>query len=127
MINGAHVLIYSPDAEADRAFLRDVLNFESVDAGGGWLIFELPPAELGVHPGDGSFVQRHADHDLLGSIVYLMCDDLDDTIAQLGGAGVEFTDVQTAEWGATTTMRLPSGGALGLYQPSHPTPLKPRP
>src|SRR5687768_8414412 len=114
MITGAHLLLYSQDPEADRAFLRDALDFPAVDAGDGWLIFALPPAELGVHPGDR--VQRHAEHDLLGSVLYLMCDDLGSTINALDARGVRCTEVVAAEWGRNTTIRLPSGGELGLYQ-----------
>ena len=80
MINGAHLLLYSRDPDADRAFFRDILRVRSVDAGEGWLIFALPPAELGIHPGDGNFVERHADHELSDAILYLMCDDLQRTI-----------------------------------------------
>ena len=116
MITGAH------DAEADRAFLRDVLQFRSIDAGGGWLIFALPPAELGVHPGDSR--QRHAEHELLGAVLYLMCDDLGATMTLLAANGVRSTEVETAEWGRKTTICLPSGGELGLYQPAHVTALE---
>ena len=126
MINGVHLLLYSRDPEADRAFFRDVLGFESVDAGEGWLIFALPPAEAGIHPGDGKFVERHADHELSGSTIYLMCEDLDGTVAILRGKGAETTDLVQAGWGATTTVRLPGGGGLGLYQPRHPTALNVR-
>ena len=76
MINGAHFLIYSKDADADRAFIRDVLGFRPVDAGHGWLIFGLPPSELAVHPGEGDFTQDHAGHEMLGIVLYLMCDDV---------------------------------------------------
>lgn len=120
MILGAHFLFYSPDADADRAFFRDVLGFPSVDAGHGWLIFALPPAELGVHPADGEFVQRHAGRDRLGALLYLMCDDLRSTMKELAAKGVPLGEVQEAEWGATTTVGLPSGGEIGLYQPKHP-------
>jgi hypothetical protein len=121
MITGAHVLLYSQDPDSDRAFLRDALDLPAIDAGGGWLIFALPPAELGVHPGDR--VQRHAEHDLLGSVLYLMCDDLDATIEALAARGFRCTEVAAAEWGRKTTIRLPSGGELGLYQPTHATAL----
>ena len=121
MINGVHFLLYSRDAEADRAFFRDVLNFKSVDAGEGWLIFALLPSELGIHPGDGQFVQHHADHTLSGAVVYLMCDSLNETIAALTAKGVKTTEILEAEWGITTTVRLPGGGGLGLYQPRHAT------
>ena len=123
MITGAHFLLYSKDAESDRAFLRDVLGFRSMDAGGGWLIFALPPAEMGVHPGSGNFVQRHAGHEMLGTVLYLMCDDLPSAMKSLDAKGVTCTEVEEAEWGVKTTIRLPSGGELGLYQPTHPTAL----
>jgi catechol 2,3-dioxygenase-like lactoylglutathione lyase family enzyme len=123
MINGVHLVLYSRDPEADRAFFRDVLGFRSVDAGDGWLIFALPPAELGVHPGDGKFVERHAEHELSGSIVYLMCDDLRSTIETLHAKGAAATEIVEAGWGITTTVRLPGGGGLGLYQPRHATAL----
>ena len=121
MVNGAHILLYSKDPDADRAFFRDVLHFRAVDAGHGWLIFALPPAELAVHPGDGDFVQSHAEDAMLGAVVYLMCDNLAELIRTLGAKGVTCTEVSQAPWGAKTTVRLPSGGEIGLYQPSHPT------
>ncbi|TDW15168.1 VOC family protein [Kribbella kalugense] len=108
MINGAHVIVYSTDAEADRAFFRDVLGYPSVDAGQGWLIFKLPPAEVAVHPAET------ASHELL-----LMCDDLDATMAELTVHGVEFTAVQRQRWGVLTSFRLPGGGEIGLYEPLH--------
>ena len=121
MINGAHFLLYSKDPEADRAFFRDVLNFRFVNVGHGWLIFGMPPAEVGIHPIDGEFAQQHANHALMGAVLYLMCDDLRATIADLNTRGVECSAVEEAPWGSKTTFRLPSGGELGLYQPSHPT------
>jgi catechol 2,3-dioxygenase-like lactoylglutathione lyase family enzyme len=124
MIIGAHVLLYSKDPEADRAFFRDALGFRTVDAGGGWLIFALPPAELGVHPSSGEFVQEHAEYPLLGSVLYLMCDDLRSTIRSLEEKNVRCTEIKEAEWGLATTIRLPSGGQIGLYQPTHPSPLQ---
>ncbi|WP_348262556.1 VOC family protein [Telmatobacter sp. DSM 110680] len=123
MINGIHLLLYSRDPEADRAFFRDVLGFSSVDAGEGWLIFALPPAEMGIHRGDGKFVEHHADHDLSGSVIYLMCDDLRATMDSLKSKGAETTEIVQAGWGITTTVRLPGGGGLGLYQPRHATAL----
>jgi hypothetical protein len=124
MITGAHFLLYSKEPEADRAFFRDVLNFRSLDIGGGWLLFALPPAEMAVHPGGGEFVQKHAEHDLLGIVLYLMCDDLPALMRQLEERQIPCSAVMKAEWGTATTIRLPSGGAIGLYQPSHPTALK---
>jgi catechol 2,3-dioxygenase-like lactoylglutathione lyase family enzyme len=123
MIIGAHFLIYSRNPEADRAFFRDVLGFPAVDVGGGWLIFGMSPAEAAIHPSDGEFSQRHAGHELLGAVLYLMCDDLDALIAALQAKNVHCTEVQTADWGIATTIPLPSGGNIGLYQPTHPTAL----
>jgi catechol 2,3-dioxygenase-like lactoylglutathione lyase family enzyme len=123
MILGAHVLIYTKNPDADRAFFRDVLEFQGIDIGGGWLIFKLPPSELALHPGDGQFAQRHADHVMPGALVYLMCDDLQATIASLAKKNVQCTDVETEEWGIRTTIRMPSGGEIGLYQPTHKTAL----
>jgi hypothetical protein len=116
MISGAHVIVYSKDAEADRAFCRNVLRFPSVDAGHGWLIFALPPAEAAFHPADGS--EKHE--------LYLMCDDLKAEMAALQEKGVVCSEVQEARWGSITKIRLPGGGELGLYQPKHPTALKMR-
>lgn len=121
MINGAHILLYSTNADSDRKFIREVLEFRSVDVGEGWLIFALPPSELAVHPGEGDFVQRHADHNMLGAVVYLMCDDLKRTVQSLKAKDVKCTDITEAEWGIKTTIRLPSGGELGLYEPRHET------
>lgn len=121
MITGAHFLLYTKDAEADRLFLRDVLGFHSVDVGQGWLILRLPPAELGVHPGDGNFAQKHAGHSMLGALLYLMCDDLAGTMAELAAKAVLCSEVEEAPWGRKTTIRMPSGGEIGLYEPSHPT------
>jgi hypothetical protein len=121
MINGVHFLLYSKDPEGDRAFFRDILEFEAVDVGGGWLIFAMPPAELAVHPGDGDFVQGHADHPLLGAVLYLMCDDLRATIRSLEVKKVKCSPVVEAQWGVKTTIPLPSGSEIGLYQPKHKT------
>ena len=116
MILGAHVIIYSRDAEADRAFLRDLLGFDSVDAGGGWLIFKLPPAELAMHP-----AETGGGHEL-----YLMCDDVHATVEELTAQGVEFArDVSDEGFGLLTAIRLPGGGEVGLYEPRHPSPLIP--
>jgi len=115
MIFGTHVVVYSQDAEVDRAFFRDVLGFASVDAGHDWLIFALPPAELAVHPAD-----RSGGHEL-----FLMCDDLDAQIADLAGKNVHCSEVEQARWGSVTKIRLPGGGEVGLYQPTHPSPLIP--
>jgi len=123
MINGAHVLIYTTDPEADRAFFRDVLEIPSIDIGHGWIIFGLPPAELAVHPGDGEFAQRHAGHVMPGALVYFMCDDLQAEVASLAKKNVRCTEIETERWGIRTTIPLPSGGEVGLYQPTHPTAL----
>src|SRR6516164_1626708 len=121
MITGAHLLLYSKNADADRAFLRDVLGFRFVDVDGGWLIFALPPAEMGIHPGSGDFVQLHADQQLLGAVLYLMCDDLKSTTRFLRDKKVECSEPVEAAWGLSTTVPLPSGGRIGLYQPRHKT------
>jgi catechol 2,3-dioxygenase-like lactoylglutathione lyase family enzyme len=111
MISGAHMIIYSKDAEADRAFFRNVLGFASVDAGQGWLIFAMPPAEAAFHPSDANDV-----HEL-----YFMCEDLKAEMAALVEKGVRCSDVQEARWGSITKIQLPGGGKVGLYQPKHPT------
>jgi catechol 2,3-dioxygenase-like lactoylglutathione lyase family enzyme len=113
MISGAHVIIYSKNADADRAFFRDVLGFKSVDAGHGWLIFALPPAEVAFHPSD-----KDGDHEL-----YFICDDLKSEMAALEGKGIKCSKVEEQRWGSITKMSLPSGGDIGLYQPKHPTAL----
>jgi catechol 2,3-dioxygenase-like lactoylglutathione lyase family enzyme len=112
MITGAHVILYSADADADRAFFRDVLEYPSVDAGHGWLIFALPPAELAVHPAAA------AGHEL-----YLMCDDLDAFRERMAGLGVPCGEPTTERWGTITSLTLPGGGTLGVYQPTHPSPI----
>ncbi len=109
MITGAHVIVYSRDSDADRAFFRDVLECPHVDAGGGWLIFKLPPGEVAVHPSEG------ASHEL-----YLMCDDVNTTVEQLAAKGVSCGPVSDQGWGLLTSIRLPGGGQLGLYEPRHP-------
>jgi len=124
MITGNHFLLYSKDPEADRAFFRDVLEIPHVDAGEGWLIFAMSPAEMGIHPLEGEFSQQHAGHQLLGAVLYLMCDDLEATIASLKAKKVRCTEVEDAGWGTVTTIPLPSGGSIGLYQPRHQTALK---
>ena len=121
MIIGSHVLFYSRNAEADRAFFRDVLKFPSVDLGGGWLIFKLPPAEAAFHPAGGHTTQSHGGRELLGAVLYLMCDDLKGLIASLRTKGVQCSPVEEEKWGIKTTIPLPSGGEIGLYQPKHET------
>ena len=113
MISGAHVIIYSKNAEADRTFLRDVLGLKSVDAGHGWLIFALPPGEAAVHPSD-----EGSAHEL-----FFMCDDLKAEMASLARKGVKCAKIEEARWGSITKMALPGGGNVGLYQPKHPTAL----
>jgi catechol 2,3-dioxygenase-like lactoylglutathione lyase family enzyme len=116
LITGVHAIIFTRDAEADRAFFRDVLGLPAVDAGGGWLIFALPPAELAAHPTD-----EDAHHEL-----YLMCEDVRATIEELRGKGVEFTsEISDEGFGLMTALRLPGGGELALYEPRHPSPLSP--
>ncbi len=121
MITGAHFLLYSSDPEADRAFIRDILGFRWVDAGDGWLIFRLPPAEVAVHPAPESFVRLDAGHELFGAVLYLMCDDVRTTVRSLEAKDVECAPLDEQRWGTRTSVRLPSGGAVGLYQPTHPT------
>jgi hypothetical protein len=111
MITGAHVIVYSTAAEADRTFLLELLGTRQVDAGGGWLIVALPPAEIAVHPTDGAPKQE----------LHLMCDDIDKTVSDLTARGVTFEGgVRDQGWGLWTSIQLPSGGTVGLYQPRHP-------
>jgi predicted enzyme related to lactoylglutathione lyase len=113
VITGVHALVYTEQPEAVRDFFREVLGLPFVDTGGGWMIFALPPAELGVHPDDGP--TRHE--------LTLMCDDIEATVAELAAKGVELTRPVTEEgWGLATGIRMPDGGALSLYQPKHPMP-----
>jgi catechol 2,3-dioxygenase-like lactoylglutathione lyase family enzyme len=116
MITGTHAIIYADDAEQARAFFRDVLGLPHVDAHDGWLIFKLPPAELGLHPsGDPAAPSGH--HEL-----YLMCDDVEGTVTELTAKGVEFTSpIENQGFGLLTRLRVPGGGEIGLYQPRHAT------
>jgi catechol 2,3-dioxygenase-like lactoylglutathione lyase family enzyme len=115
MLTGAHTVLFADDAEAARAFFRDVLELPAVDAGGGWLIFALPPGEAAVHPGPAGETR-----------LYLMCDDIAETMAALGARGAEFTaPVSEERWGLVTSMRVPGAGEVGLYEPKHPSPLRP--
>ena len=123
MINGAHFLLYSTNADTDRAFIRDVLGFKSVDVGHGWLIFALPQSEMAVHPADRNFTQQHGEQTMLGVVLYLMCDDVAAEVKALEGKGVHCSKIEDAGWGIKTTIRLPSGGDIGLYQPKHATAL----
>ena len=113
MITGMHAIVFSAEAEKVRAFFSDVLGMSSADAGGGWLIFALPPAELAVHPADGE--TRHE--------LYLMCDDIQATLADLRGKGVEMArEVSDQGWGLLAAIRLPDGSELPIYEPRHPSP-----
>jgi predicted enzyme related to lactoylglutathione lyase len=113
VITGAHAILFTKNADAVRAFVRDVLEFPSVDTGDGWLIFALPAAELAAHPADDE--GRHE--------LYLMCDDIDATVADLQGKGVELSrPISDERWGRITAIKMPDGGELGLYEPKHPTP-----
>jgi catechol 2,3-dioxygenase-like lactoylglutathione lyase family enzyme len=118
MISGSHAIIYAEDADPARAFFRDVLGFPSVEVHDGWLIFKLPPAELGIHPagevGSGSPSGHHE--------LYLMCDDVEETVADLKTKGVEFTsDIESQGFGMLVRLRVPGAGEIGLYQPRHAT------
>lgn len=116
MISGVHAIVFSPDAAKVRDFFKDVLRLPSVDAGGGWLIFALPPAELAVHPAEDD-----GHHEL-----YLMCDDIHATLAELRGKGVEVArDVADQGWGLVAAIRLPDGSEFPIYEPRHPSPLQP--
>jgi catechol 2,3-dioxygenase-like lactoylglutathione lyase family enzyme len=114
VIFGAHTIVFTHDAEADRAFFRDVLGLASVDSGGGWLIFEMPPGELAFHPTDATPTNE----------IYLLCDDLAEDTRRLEAKGVTFTNVDEERWGTVTRFTLPGGTTIGLYQPKHPTALK---
>ena len=116
MITGMHAIVFSPQAERVRAFFADVLGLSSADAGGGWLIFALPPAELAVHPADGE-----SHHEL-----YLMCDNIQETLAELTARGAEMARyVSDQGWGLLAAIRLPDGSELPIYEPRHPSPPRP--
>jgi len=116
VITGMHAIVFSPEAEKVRAFFADVLGMPTVDAGGGWPIFALPPAELAVHPADG---QGH-------HVLYLMCDDIEATLAELRAKGAEVArDVSDQGWGRLAAIRLPDGSELPIYEPRHPSPPRP--
>ena len=119
MIFGVHFLLYSKTAEADRAFLGEVLKLTSIDAGGGWPIFALPPSEIAVHPSHAKTAATTEDGNAAAG-VYLMCDDLQATMKSLEKK-VQFSKVNEASWGIVTSFPLPSGAKVGLYQPRHPT------
>ena len=109
MVNGAHVVLYSTNADADRAFLRDVLGLSNVDAGGGWLIFGLPPSEVAVHPAETS-----PGHEL-----FLMCASVEAFVAEMAKHGLDCAPIQELRWGRLTQLTLPGGGTLGVYEPRH--------
>jgi predicted enzyme related to lactoylglutathione lyase len=112
MISGAHVMIFTRDEEADRAFLRDVVGIPCIDSGGGWLIYKLPPTEMGVHGGEQNDIHQ----------LYFMCDDLDAEIARLADLGAKCSEPFRASWGRATGIALPGGGKIGLYEPRHARP-----
>jgi hypothetical protein len=114
MINGAHMVVYSKDAEADRAFFRDVLKLSSVDAGHGWLIFALPPSEAAFH--DSETNDRHE--------LYFMCDNIAATLKDLQSKKVKVSDVSEQRWGKLASFTLPGGGKIGIYEPKHASPLQ---
>jgi len=116
VITGVHAILYAPDAEEVRRFFRDEIGYPFADAGGGWLIFALPPAELAAHPSDGPASQE----------LYLMCDDIDATLADLTAKGVETIEPpRDQRWGIVCRIRIPGGAEIGLYEPRHPTPSPP--
>jgi catechol 2,3-dioxygenase-like lactoylglutathione lyase family enzyme len=123
MIAGAHFVFYSSDPEADRVFFRDILGFRYVDDGGGWLIFALPPSEVAVHPLSGNSPLVYGGREMLGAVLFLMCDDLASVLKSLEAKRVNCTEIQKQPWGDSTTVQLPSGSRIGLYQPAHQTPL----
>ena len=108
MITGAHAMIFTADAAADRAFLRDVLDLPCIDSGGGWLIFKLPPSELGVHGGENGFHQ-----------LYLICDDANEFVGRMAAEGISTDPISEEDWGRSTGVTLPGGGKLGIYQATH--------
>jgi hypothetical protein len=114
MINGAHIVIYAKDPEADRACFRDVLRFPSVDAGHGWLIFAMPPLEAAFHESESNDRQE----------LFFTCDDIAATLEELKSNQVKVSDVSEQRWGKTATLALPGGGKVGIYEPKHPSPLQ---
>jgi catechol 2,3-dioxygenase-like lactoylglutathione lyase family enzyme len=116
MIFGAHTIVFTQDAQADRAFFRDVLAMDCIDSGGGWLIFAMPPSEIAFHPTNGANVNE----------LYLLCDDLAEEMVRLEAKGVTFSDVAEERWGDVTRFTLPGGTEIGLYQPKHTLALKRR-
>ena len=122
MINGAHIVIYTKDPEADRAFFRDVLQLPSVDAGHGWLIFALPPAEAAFHGVEKENAEKDDADSSDRHELYFMCDDLAATLRDLKKKNVPVSTVSEQRWGSLATLTLPSGGKVGIYQPKHPRP-----
>ena len=122
MFLGAHYLMYSADADSDRLFLRDVIGIEAIDTGGGWLIFKMPPSEMGVHPTTDSEggVFPEEGRGMAVAVLYLMCTDLPSTVEALSMKGVSCGPSVKRDWGVSTSFALPSGAHIGLYQPSHP-------
>jgi catechol 2,3-dioxygenase-like lactoylglutathione lyase family enzyme len=114
LINGAHIVIYTKNAEADRAFFRDVLNLSSVDASHGWLIFAMPPFEAAFH--DSEHNDKHE--------LYFMCDDIEVTLKDLQLKGVKVSAMNEQRWGKLASLTLPGGGSIGIYEPKHRSPLK---
>ena len=112
MINGAHIIVYSKDADADRAFLRDVLDLPHVDVGHGWLIFGLPPSEIAVHPDESG-----GKHEL-----FFMCENVDTIVENLTAKGIACSAVEKLDWGRLTRLTLPGGGEVGVYEPKHERP-----
>jgi len=116
VITGTHLIIPADDPDQARAFLRDVLELSFVDAHDGWLIFSMPPAELGIHPSSQD-AAADSTHE-----IYLMCDDINATVADLRAKGVEFaTPIESQGFGLITRLKVPGAGELGLYEPRHPT------
>jgi len=112
MINGAHMILYSADAEADKVFLRDVLQLPNVDVGHGWLIFGLPPSEIAIHPDQTNGKQE----------IYFMCEDIQAFVSDMGTRGVMCSEPRDQGWGILSNLTLPGGGKVGVYQPKHARP-----
>src|SRR4029077_15800072 len=117
MINGAHIVLYTKDPEADRAFFRDVLQLPFIDAGHGWLIFPLPPAEAAFHGQDKDDAESSGEHEL-----YFTCDDIAATLSELKQKNVPVSAVTAQRWGSLASLTLPGGSKIGIYQPKHPRP-----
>jgi hypothetical protein len=120
VIYGVHLLHASSNPDADRAFFRDVLGFAHVDVGEGWLIFALPPAEMGIHPAETNLTNLHAGQHLAAGTLYLMCDNLQETLGSLRAKGIDHSEIQEQGWGIASSIPLPGGARLGLYEPHHP-------